>query len=708
MSVGHKRPIWEPRDIDKTNVAQFMAYVNDKHGLHLQTYHDLHRWSVGDETFQFFWKSAYKWLEIAPGVQDDEGPVMSDKDSTSRLLFPPPQFFPNEKMNIAELLLRAGNDGAIAIHFAREGAPGIETVTWRNLRDRVREARDAMVNSNIRPGDIVAAVMSNSVHAIVLCLATLSLGAVWSSSSPDLGPDGIKDRYVQVNPKIIFADDGYVYAGKLVRLGSRIEQWSRAFGQGSSSLRDIVIIPNCNVDTSAFQIHRQCTYGSFLQRGTGNNLDFAMLPFSHPAFILYSSGTTGKPKCIVHSAGGVALKVKTDMILQHDIRKHDVVFQYTTTSWVMWVLNLVNLSSGAGMLLYDGSPFHPTPTVLLKLAEQVGVSVFGTSPRYLSELRSRLIVPSLSPPPYDSLWCTAAAYSNHHIGTMFNLSNLRVVTSTGSALSADLYEWFYRTAFPPEAQLISMSGGTDIAGCFVGGTPILPVYPGEIQAKALGMAVDIFDSVEEDPSSIEATGASGELVCTLPFPSQPLKFYGLDGEKKYQSSYFHRFGTKVWCQGDLIQRLTDTRGLVILGRSDGVLNPSGVRFGSAEIYAVVDKFPMIADSICVGQKRDCDVDERVILFVRMKDDSPFTDDLVKALKSSIRETHTSRHVPRFIFEVADIPYTVNGKKCELDVKRVVCRQKATVSATVANPGALELYSRFGDLPPNMLKLNHKL
>ncbi|KAM5350790.1 hypothetical protein ACJ41O_007295 [Fusarium nematophilum] len=508
MSVGHKRPIWEPRDIDKTNVAQFMAYVNDKHGLHLQTYHDLHRWSVGDETFQFFWKSAYKWLEIAPGVQDDEGPVMSDKDSTSRLLFPPPQFFPNEKMNIAELLLRAGNDGAIAIHFAREGAPGIETVTWRNLRDRVREARDAMVNSNIRPGDIVAAVMSNSVHAIVLCLATLSLGAVWSSSSPDLGPDGIKDRYVQVNPKIIFADDGYVYAGKLVRLGSRIEQWSRAFGQGSSSLRDIVIIPNCNVDTSAFQIHRQCTYGSFLQRGTGNNLDFAMLPFSHPAFILYSSGTTGKPKCIVHSAGGVALKVKTDMILQHDIRKHDVVFQYTTTSWVI-------------------------------------VSVFGTSPRYLSELRSRLIVPR----------------------TMFNLSNLRVVTSTGSALSADLYEWFYRTAFPPEAQLISMSGGTDIAGCFVGGTPILPVYPGEIQAKALGMAVDIFDSVEEDPSSIEATGASGELVCTLPFPSQPLKFYGLDGEKKYQSSYFHRFGTKVWCQGDLIQRLTDTRGLVILGRS---------------------------------------------------------------------------------------------------------------------------------------------
>ncbi|KAH7142126.1 acetoacetyl-synthase [Dactylonectria macrodidyma] len=686
MSFDQKRPIWEPRDVSQTNVAKFMAYVNGKHGLHLQTYHDLHRWSVGEETFQVFWKDAYRWLQIAPGEIDDGDPVMSEKDSTSGLLFPPPQFFPNEMMNISELLLRNGNDEATAIHFAREGVPGIERVTWRNLKDRVREARAAMINSDIGPGDVVAAVMSNSVHAIVLCLATLSLGAVWSSSSPDLGPDGIKDRYIQVNPKIIFADDGYVYAGKLVELGSRIEQWSQSFCQGSNSLCDIVIIPYCNIDTSAFQIYRQCTYGSFLQRGTGQSLDFTMLPFSHPAFILYSSGTTGKPKCIVHSAGGVALKVKTDMILQHDIRKNDIVFQFTTTSWVMWVLNLVNLASGAGMLLYDGSPFHPTPTVLLKLAEEVGVSVFGTSPRYLSELRSRLIIPR----------------------TMFNLSKLRVVTSTGSALSADLYEWFYHTAFPPDAQLISMSGGTDIAGCFVGGTPILPVYSGEIQVKALGMAVDIFDSIQQGPSSIETTGASGELVCTLPFPSQPLKFYGQDGKKQYQSSYFDRFGPKVWCQGDVIQRFGDTLGLVMLGRSDGVLNPSGVRFGSAEIYAVVDKFPAIADSICVGQKRECDADERVILFVKMKYGSDFTDDLVKALKASIRETHTSRHVPRFIFEVTDIPYTVNGKKCELAVKHVVCGRRVAVSPTVANPDALKLYLRFADLPLDVLNLNHKL
>ncbi|KAH6977418.1 acetoacetyl-synthase [Ilyonectria sp. MPI-CAGE-AT-0026] len=676
MAGNRKKPIWEPRNVDDMNITKFMKHVNQKHGLQLRTYEDLHQWSVGDATFQDFWRDAYTWLQLAPRGSGEPSCVLSQEDATSGVLFPPPQFFPNEKMNIAEFLLRNGKDKDVAIHFSREGVPGIEKVTWQDLRDRVQAARDAMINSSIVPGDVVAAVISNSVHSIVLCLAALSIGAIWSSSSPDLGPDAIIDRYQQVEPKIIFADDGYIYSGKLIKLGDRIEQWSQALSRGSGTLTDVALIPYCDLDMSTYNIYRGCSYTDFLNRGTGGNLDFSMLPFSHPAFILYSSGTTGKPKCIVHSAGGVALKVKTDMILQHDVRKEDVVFQYTTTSWVMWVLNFVNISSGAAMLLYDGSPFHPTPTVLLQLAEEVGVSVFGTSPRYLAELKSREIVPR----------------------KLFNLSRFRVVTSTGSVLSPDLYEWFYQTAFPPQAQLVSMSGGTDISGCFVGGAPILPVYSGEIQAKALGMAVDIVDSAQSDSISIELSGAPGELVCTKPFPSQPLQFYGPDNHEKYRSSYFDRFGPKVWCQGDFIQRLRDTGGLVMLGRSDGVLNPSGVRFGSAEIYAVVDSFPQIADSICVGQRRDSDADERVLLFIKMNTGSKYTDDLVKGLKTAIRTRYTPRHVPSFIFEVADIPYTVNGKKCEINVKHIVCCRKATVSGTVANPEALKLYTQFQNLP----------
>ncbi|KAF7557422.1 hypothetical protein G7Z17_g639 [Cylindrodendrum hubeiense] len=631
MAVNNKTPLWEPRKGDKTNISKFMKHINLKHGLRLRTYEDLHQWSVGDETFQDFWRDAYTWLQLAPVGSGEVGCVLSKEDLTSGLLFPPPRFFPTEKMNIAEFLLRNGIDEEVAIYFAREGVPGTENVTWQDLRNRVRLARDAMINSSIVPGDVVAAVISNSVHSIVLCLAALSIGAVWSSSSPDLGPDAIIDRYGQVEPKLIFADDGYIYSGKLIKLGDRINQWSRALSGGSGTLKDIVLLSYCDLDVDISTVYRGCSYADFLNRGTGQKLDFAMLPFSHPAFILYSSGTTGKPKCIVHSAGGVALKVKTDMILQHDVRKDDVVFQYTTTSWVMWVLNFVNISSGAAMLLYDGSPFHPTPTILLQLAEETGVSVFGTSPRYLAELKSRDIVPQ----------------------KLFNLSKLRVMTSTGSVLSPELYEWFYSTAFPPQAQLVSMSGGTDISGCFVGGAPILPVYTGEIQAKALGMAVDILDSAQSEPVSIQVSGAPGELVCRKPFPSQPLQFYGSEAHQKYRSSYFDRFGPGIWCQGDFIQRLPDTGG-------DGVLNPSGVRFGSAEIYAVVDTFPHIADSICVGQKRDSDADERVLLFVKMKSGSKYTDELGGKLKTAIKERHTARHVPKFIFEVADIPYTVNG------------------------------------------------
>ncbi|CAK7199033.1 hypothetical protein SEUCBS139899_001701 [Sporothrix eucalyptigena] len=662
-------PLWKPRNVAATNPARFMAHINKSYGVNLQTYHDLHAWSVDPATLPVFWREAYRWLQLAAPGQPAPGPMTSEDDKTEKKMFPPPTFFPNDKFNLAEFLLRNGPDDQVAVHFAREGKAGIERVTWRELRARVRRARGAMVASGVVEGDVVAAVMSNSVDAMVLALAALSLGALWSSSSPDLGAAAIVDRYGQVAPKLVFADDGYTYAGKKVGLAARLADWSATLGKtGEKTLQNVVVIDYSGLRPDINTIFRGCAFEDFLKRDTGVPLEFKLLPFSHPGFILFSSGT------------GAALKVKADMILQHDIRKDDVVFQYTTTSWIMWVLNFINISSGKSMLLYDGSPYHPKPTTLLELAEETGVTVFGTSPRYMADLRSKGISPRNYKIPF------------------------RTVTSTGFVLSAELYEWFYREGFPADAQLISMSGGTDLCGSFVCGTPLLPVYSGEIQCKALGMAVDIMDAAQDEPVSVEASGAAGELVCTQPFPSEPVAFHGKDGLERYRASYFERFGPNIWCHGDYIQRLPKTNGLAILGRSDGVLNPSGVRFGSAEIYAVTETFLEIADTLCIGQKRATDLDERVLLFVKMHPGKgPLTPAIVDRLRSAIRSKYTSRHVPRYIFEVADIPYTVNGKKCEINVKHIVSGRKAAVSGTVANPEVLKLYEQYRDLPGDASK-----
>ncbi|KAI4598064.1 hypothetical protein KJ359_003873 [Pestalotiopsis sp. 9143b] len=519
-----EKPVWEPRNKDATTTAKFITYVNQKHNLNILGYDELHAWSTHDETLQDFWRDAYEWLELKPPDAPGVGRMLQSKDAISTRLYPPPACFPCDRFNIAEFLLRSGKDNDVAIHFAREGVAGVQRVSWGEIRERTREIRDAMINSGVAAGDVVAAVISNSVDAITLSLATTSIGAVWSSSSPDLGSDAIVDRYGQIGPKMIFVDDGYIYAGKMTMLQDRIGEWSHKVGAKSEQLLDVVVLPYCKLDIDLSKVHRGTSFQSFLQRGTGEELSFNMLPFSHPGFIVFSSGT------------GVALKVKTDMVLQHDIRKKDVVFQYTTTAWIMWIINFVNLSSGASMLLYDGSPYHPSPTTLLSLAQDLG---------YLMDLKKNGVVPR----------------------TEFDLSKLRLLTSTGSVLSADQYHWFYNQAFPLQVHLVSMSGGTDIAGCFVGGTPLLPVYPGEIQVKALGMAVDIMNAAETEPSSVANLNVAGELVCTRPFPSQPLKFLGKNGAEKYEASYFTRFGRGIWCQGDYIQRNPTTGGYVMLGRS---------------------------------------------------------------------------------------------------------------------------------------------
>ncbi|WKT49550.1 ANL, N-terminal domain [Fusarium oxysporum f. sp. vasinfectum] len=677
MNPPAKTALWSPQNLNETNAVKFINHVNEKYGLRLQTYEDLYKWSVGDETINHFWTQAYAWLKISSSGTDDltgEVACFNPSDSLSNLMFPPPKFFPAATLNIAELIFRGRKDTDIAIYFSRESLSDVEKVTWASLRERVRKLRSALVNSGVVAGDVVAAVISNSVDAIVICLAALSVGALWSSTSCDMGVGGIVDRYSQIRPKIIFADQGYVYAGKIIDLSDRIRQWSSELREQSDMLAHVVVIPNPNLNS--IPLHQPNTYilENFLKADRGDQLLFEIIPFSHPAFILFSSGTTGPPKCIVHSTGGVALKTKVDSVIQHDIRKTDIVFQYTTTSWIMWVLNLMNLSCGAAMLLYDGSPFHPRPSILLELAQAFKVSVFGASPRYLSTLKGLGITPRRD----------------------FDLSRLRIMLSTGSVLSAELYEWFYSIAFPPSAQLISMSGGTDIAGCFVCGTPMLPVYAGEIQCKALGMAVDIYDSGTDEHVSVEEHGAPGELVCAKPFPSQPLAFLGKDGYKQYKASYFERYGPSVWCQGDFVQRSPATGGIFMLGRSDGVLNPSGVRFGSAEIYAVIETIPEVLDSICVGQKREVDINERVLLFVKIRPGASLTSHLKSHINSAIRDQYSPRHVPAYIFEVDDIPYTANGKKCEINVKHAINGNKFAVAGSVANPAALKVYEKLAD------------
>ncbi|KAF4493694.1 acetoacetate- ligase [Fusarium agapanthi] len=630
MADAEAGPVWRPRNVADTNVWKFIEYVNKKHNLVIRTYEDLHRWSVSPDSLPTFWQEAYSWLRLAPGTARETGCMLKNTDVKNVDMFPPPKFFPSEHLNIAELMLRDRNNGDVAIHFARDGVPGKQAVTWGDFRERIRRIRSAMVNMGIGQTDVVAAVISNSVDAMAICLAALSVGAVWSSSSCDLGTAGIVDRYKQINPTIVFADNGYIYAEKTISLAERVIDWSHQLGRENPRLKHVVVVNYTDTPLDVSRVYRGCDIHTFLEKDNGAEMDYTLVPFSHAAFILYSSGT------------GVALKVKTDMSLQHDVRRSDVVFQYTTFT----------------------------------LTES-RVSVFGTSPRYLAALKGHGVTPRQA----------------------FDLSRLRVVTSTGSTLSAELYNWFYSTGFPDTTHLISMSGGTDIAGSFVGGSPMLPVIAGEIQCKALGMSVDIYDASRDDPVSVEDLDQPGELVCTKPFPSQPLAFIGEKGAERYKSSYFERFGTKVWCQGDFIKRDRITGGLVMLGRSDGVLNPSGVRFGSAEIYAVTETFPEISDSICIGQRREVDEDERVLLFVKMHAGFSLDSKLQQRINAAIRCRYSPRHVPKFTFEVDDIPYTVNGKKCEINIKNIVNGREQAVSGAVSNPNALKLYEQYINLPP---------
>ncbi|KAJ4422243.1 hypothetical protein N0V82_003103, partial [Gnomoniopsis sp. IMI 355080] len=606
------------------------------------------------------------------------------------------------QMNLAENIFAKYSSEDIILYVASEGAANVRNVTWKELRSQVARVASAMVSRGVDVGDRIAAVISNRLETIVTCLAALSLGAIWSSSSPDMGVDGILSRLRQIRPKMVFCENRVVYNGKLRYLLNKHRIWAKVLMQETAELEAVVVVGDMEEDLGmegdkfrsiSEEVESQAKlmpWNEFLSKGVRDRkLQFRQLPFNHPGFIVYSSGTTGPPKCIVHTIGGLLLSASKDAYLSYDIQRGDTVLQYTTTAWIMWALVFVSLSFGGKVVVYDGSPMIPDPLVLLRLVEKLQVNVFGTSAKFLSLLKEQGVSPR----------------------ALLGLSSLRTVVSTGSVLTADVAEWFYDQGFPPHVFLNSTCGGTDLACSLVSGVPTMPLHAGEIQAPSLGMAVDIFDVDDDRGVSIKDTGEAGELVCTQAWPSEPSFFWDDPTGNIYKTSYFTKYAAvstlrqerqsseayPVWNQGDFVSINPVTGGFVIHGRSDGVLNPGGVRFGSAEIYNVVESDPAIGDSICVGQRRDRDADESVILFVQMADGHSFTRAVARRLSDAIKLRLSPRHVPKYMFQVPTIPYTVNGKKVEILVKKIVSGKHVNVSPTVINPECLAVYEHFVDV-----------
>ncbi|KAH8721727.1 acetoacetyl-synthase [Ilyonectria robusta] len=666
--AAQPRLLWKPLSSSGMNLKRLIQTVNKKHGLSINDYKSLWEWSTSSATAPLFWMDLFDFLDIKSHGQ----PTCAFKTTGPPPvpMYPPPSFFPGVRMNFTENILAHHQPDDVVLHVVPEGGETSRDVTWRELHIEVSRLASAMVASGVKTGDRVAAVISNCQEAITCCLAALSLGAIWSSSSPDMGVEGVLSRLNQIRPKLVFCESEVVYNGKRRNLLPRHCAWAEVLNE-NTNLGQVIVIPRQDRLPSALG-PKMISWDQFLSRDTGRTLGFAQLPFNHPAFIVYSSGTSGLPKCIVHSAGGLYMQVRKDSFLGYDVHPGDSILQYTTTGWVMWAMVLVSLSFGGRVVVYDGSPMFPDNLVLPRIVERLRVNVFGTSAKFLSLLMAS------GTKPKDQV----------------DLSSLRTVTSTGSTLTAQVASWFYDEGFLPDIHLVSTCGGTDLACSLISGAAIMPLYAGEIQVQSLGMAVDLFEVDNEAGESIMNTGIAGELVCKQPFPSQPVGFWGDEVGEKYKNSYFSLYGDSIWNQGDFVSRNPITGGYVTHGRSDGVLNPAGVRFGSAEIYNVVEQDTQIGDSVCVGQRRLSDADESVVLFLKMAPGYKYNHAVVRRVREAIRSSLSPRHEPRFVFEVPDIPYTNNGKKIEILIKKIISGKMEKASPTVANPECLEFYKQF--------------
>jgi acetoacetyl-CoA synthetase len=646
MAKGREAPLWTPNPerVAASAINRFRAEANARFDLKLADYRDLHAWSVTQRAE--FWELVWDFA----GVIGDKG----ERRLLDGELMPGARFFPDARLNFAENLLRPRADGT-AILFRGEDKAA-RSMSFAELQALVSRLQQALAAAGVGRGDRVAAMLANLPEAVALMLAATSLGAIFSSCSPDFGERGVLDRFGQIEPKIFFACDGYWYNGKPAQIADKL----KAIAEKLPTVGKTVIVPYLGeADAVASRLPRGESLAALLAPFAAKALSFERLPFDHPIYILFSSGTTGAPKCIVHGAGGTLLQHLKEHQLQCDIRPGERFFYFTTLGWMMWNWLASGLASKAVLVLYDGSPFAPDPGVLFRYAQEERIAVFGTSAKYIDAVAKAGLVPART----------------------FDLSALRLITSTGSPLAPESFEFVYR-AIKADVHLASISGGTDIVSCFVGGDPTSPVWKGEIQGPMLGMAVDVWS---DDGRHIE--GERGELVCTKPFPSLPVRFWNDPDGRKYHAAYFERF-PDVWCHGDFAE-WTEHGGIVIHGRSDATLNPGGVRIGTAEIYAQVEQIPEVLESIAVGQ--DWQNDVRIVLFVRLKDGVALDDALADRIKRQIRAGASPRHVPAKVVQVADIPRTRSGKITEIAVRDVVHGRPVKNTEALANPEALELY-----------------
>ncbi|WP_227107335.1 acetoacetate--CoA ligase [Chromobacterium rhizoryzae] len=645
-------PIWTPSAgrLAGAHLTAFAKLAELSYDRKLNGYAELWRASVADPAR--FWSLVWDYC----GVIGDKGATaLSDGDNMLAA-----RFFPEARLSYAENLLRRDDDGDALVFWGEDKLQ--RRWSWRELRAQVSLLQQAMRGAGIQAGDRVAGFMPNMPETIAAMLAANSLGAVWTSCSPDFGADGAVERFGQTEPKLLFCPDGYWYAGKAVDIRAKMA----ALAEALPSVRQIIVVPYLG-ETGVFaeNVPKAITLTDFTAAYQAQALSFERLPFRHPLFILYSSGTTGKPKCIVHGAGGTLLQHLKEQQLHGDVHHGDRLFYFTTCGWMMWNWLVSGLASGAALMLFDGSPFVGEGRTLWDYAERQRFTHFGTSAKYIDGLRKSGIAPVRE----------------------WKLDSLRAVFSTGSPLVAESFDWVYAN-IKADINLASVSGGTDIVSCFALGCASLPVYRGELQCRGLGMAVDIYNEYGRP-----VRGEKGELVCTRPFPSMPVGFWNDPDGGKYRQAYFGRFDN-IWCHGDYAE-LTAHDGMIIYGRSDAVLNPGGVRIGTAEIYRQVEAFDEVLESIAVGQQWQDD--ERVLLFVRLRAGARLDEDLQQRIKAQIKTGASPRHVPAKIIAVADIPKTISGKIVELAVKNVIHGQPVSNLTALANPEALKLFENLDEL-----------
>lgn len=645
-------PLWEPSEerVKNANITRFIDLVNKRYSLDIRDFHGLYDWSI--ENREGFWTSIWDFGGVIASKPYDR--VLEDSPTMMGA-----KWFIGSRLNFAENLLRFRDD-KIALVFKGEGQNTVR-MTYAELYDEVARMAAALRGAGVVTGDRIAGYVPNMMHTVVAMLAATSIGAIWSSCSPDFGIKGVLDRFGQIEPKILFTANGYYYNGKahdsLARIAGIIKELP--------GIEKIVVIPYTEERADISSLPNAIHYQDFISKDAGLSLEFEQLPFDHPLYIMYSSGTTGLPKCMVHGTGGTLLQHLKEHLLHGDLKREDKIYYFTTCGWMMWNWLMSGLAVGATILLYDGSPFYPDAGAMFQFAQDEKMTIFGTSARYIAGVEKAGIKPR----------------------EQYDVSSLKTMCSTGSPLSEESFRYVYRDV-KEDLDLASISGGTDIISCFALGCPILPVHEGELQCRGLGMAVEAFG-----PDGKPVRGRQGELVCTKTFPSQPIYFWRDPEFAKYKSAYFDVF-PNVWHHGDFIE-ITEHGGVKISGRSDATLNPSGVRIGTAEIYRQVEAMDEIADSIVVGQ--DWDNDVRVVLFVKLAEGVEFNDDLVLRIKRNIRENTTPRHVPAKVIPVKDIPVTLNGKKVELAVRNVIEGKPVTNKDALANPEALDLYANLKEL-----------